>query len=79
MLFGRLDSTRRRLIRTIQIGNYLAVLTRVYQALMQLTSVDLPLTEDQFVQMSRTLLLKRVQDVIERESSTRPAHFVRLA
>lgn len=46
--------------------------------MIQLTSVDLPLTQEQFTQMWRTVLLKRVQDVIEKQRLARPAHFVRL-
>ena len=39
----------------------------------------LPITLKQFIRMWRTLILKRVQDVIEKQLLARPDHFVRLS
>lgn len=77
--FGRLDSDYQRLSRVLNIAAQDLLPTAVYNQLIQLTSVDPPLTRATFTRMWRTLILKRVQDVIEKQRLQRPEHFVRLA
>ncbi|KAK6616793.1 hypothetical protein RUM43_015060 [Polyplax serrata] len=47
--------------------------------LQTLVTVQLDVTEQDFIRMCKTLLLKRVQDVYKRERNVRPEYHVRLA
>lgn len=78
LLFGRLDSDYTRRPFAVNIDAQNAMPIAVYLQLVQLTSLDLPITQDEFVRMWKTLLLKRCQDVFEMERSMRPDHFIRL-
>lgn len=72
--FGRLNSTRTRVNVNINPGQ----LERVYQAeyltavstLGGLIAVDI--TPDQYIRMSRTILLKRLMDIHEYQTGVRP-------
>lgn len=72
--FGRLNSTRRRI--TWQVDP--AALTRVFQKEFRvlvncLGGLIAPaITEDQYLQMTRTLVLKRLQDISEYQTGIRP-------
>lgn len=41
-------------------------------------NTDLPITGENFIRMWKTLILKRVQDVYEKEKHVRSDHYVRL-
>lgn len=77
-LFGRMDSDHFIREHTIRISTQVTLPTLVYGALRELVTFDLPITEDNFIRMWRTLILKRTQDVFEAEKSRRSDHFVRL-
>lgn len=51
----------------------------VYDHLTTLHPVDLPLNRDGFIRMWKSLILKRVQDIIEKQRLSRPQHFIRLS
>lgn len=79
MRFGRLDSDYFILNRVLAIDNQDTVPGMVYDQMQQLVSVDLLLTRAQYIRVNKTLLLKRVQDVYEKEKSVRPDHYIRIA
>lgn len=79
MSFGRLDSDYHTLARVINIEGQQSIPGIVHDQLSQLTTVDLPITRANYIRMWKTLILKRVQDVIERQRLVRPEHYVRLA
>lgn len=76
--FGRLDSTYHRQDLVLEIDNQNTVAAATYQQLEQLCPIALPMTQDDFVQMWKTLVLKRVQDVYEQEKHRRAPQFVRV-
>lgn len=78
-MFGRLDSdfTVRDHVITIAAQDHLPRAT--WRQLHQLTFVEPPITEDNFVRMWKTLLLKRVTDVYEQEKHRRADQFIRLS
>lgn len=76
--FGRMDSDYSIIDFTVQIENQNTLSAATYQAIASATSINLDITEAQFTQMWKTILLKRVQDVYEAEKHQRPVGFVRL-
>lgn len=76
--FGRLDSDYHIQDIAVQISIQDSLPTVTYQQLVQLTTMDLPITLAQFVRMWKTLILKRVQDVYENEKRVRSEHYIRL-
>lgn len=76
--FGRLDSTYRRVNISLSIENQDSVARATYLQIEQLCAVGLPLTENQFIRMWKTLILKRSQDVYEQEKHTRAQDYVRV-
>lgn len=76
--FGRTDSDYHTVDLVINIDAQETLPGLVYDQIIQLTSIDLPLTRGMFIQMWKTILLKRVQDVIEKQRLARPNHFIRL-
>lgn len=78
LTFGRMDSDYHIIDHVLQIDALTAIATLVHQQLTAITTIELAITEEQFVRMTKTLLLKRAQDVFESEKSVRHAHFVRL-
>lgn len=79
LMFGRLDSDYHIQDRIVQIDGQQTLPTLVYNQMEQLVSIQLPLNLNEFIRVWRTILLKRVQDVYEREKSVRPEHYVRVA
>lgn len=77
--FGRLDSDAFVLDRVLQIATQDTLSERVFRQMEQLSHVDLPITLDDFQRMWKTLILKRVQDVYEREKMIRADHYIRLS
>lgn len=54
------------------------VATSTYNQMQVLVPVNFAMTLQQFIRMWKTLILKRVQDVYEREKHIRPEHYVRI-
>lgn len=79
--FGRLNSTRRRITVNINPGLFERVFRTEYRVLVQtLGGLIAPtITEDEYLRMSRTLVLKRLQDIVEFQSGIRPADAIRMA
>lgn len=79
--FGRLDSDRHRVTVIVNPGLWTAIPTALHGALVRSLppGIPAPLTLNQFVRMSRTILLKRIQDVHEEEFGIRPDHFIRMS
>lgn len=79
--FGRLNSTRTRVTVRINPGELSRVYAAEYQAAVHtlggLIAVDL--TEAQYIQISRTFLLKRLQDIHEHQTGIRPPAPIQLA
>lgn len=76
--FGRMDSDYRVVDFTAQIENQNSLSAATYQAISSATSINLDITEAQFIQMWKTILLKRIQDIYESAKYSRPVGFVRL-
>lgn len=76
--FGRLDSTYHRIDLPVSIANQVSVAHATYQQMEQLCSMALPLDQDTFARMWKTLILKRVQDIFEHEKHRRSEHFIRV-
>lgn len=79
--FGRLDSDHHSHEITINPANCNVALTDLWTTL---TSACRPMAahgcqQADFLRMSRTLLLKRVQDVMEEQNFQRPENYVRLS
>lgn len=79
--FGRLNATRRRIAVTVDPG----LLTRVWQKEYRVLTTCLggliapSISEDEYIRMSRTLLLKRLQDIQEYQTGIRPDGTIRMA
>lgn len=78
LTFGLLDSTYQNQQLIVDINNQTTVFEATYQQLYQLTTLEPPITQDQFVRMCRTLLLKRVQDIYEKSTRTRAPNYVQI-
>lgn len=76
--YGRQDVTRFITDHPVNIAAQISLPTLTYRQLTQLSDIDLPLTQDQFTRMWRSIILKRCQDVFEQEKTRRADHFVRL-
>lgn len=63
----------------INIAAQTDLLVSIYNQLVQLTAVDPPINQDDFVRMCRTLILKRVQDTLESSRGIRADHFIRIS
>lgn len=79
LMFGRNDSDYHVQRRVLDIAGQHTMAERTYRQLVQLTSVDLPITEAEFVRMWRTLMLKRAQDIFEMETGQRADNYIRLS
>ncbi|KAK6620155.1 hypothetical protein RUM44_006556 [Polyplax serrata] len=64
---------------TIQVDGKNTLTGVVYDQLLSLVTVQMELSSDEFIRMCKTILLKRVQDVFERERIIRADYYVRLA
>lgn len=78
-MFGRLDSDFHMVDHTVQIATQDTLPRATWRQLHQMTFVEPPITEDEFVRMWRTLILKRVTDVYESEKRVRANQFIRLS
>lgn len=76
--FGRRDNRYRTLDYAIQIAGQDTVATSTYHQMTQICNSILPITVVEFTRMWKTLILKRTQDVYEKEKHNRADHFVRL-
>lgn len=79
MDFGRLDSTMIPQYLTVSIGNQDTVSTTTFDQLHQLTTVDAPLTRNEFIRVWKSIILRRVQDVIEQDSGVRSEDYIRIS
>lgn len=78
-MFGRQDTDHAVNDYVINIDAQDVLPRATWRQLHQLTFVDPPITEDNFVRMWKTLILKRVTDVYEQEKHRRSDQFVRLS
>lgn len=76
---GRADSDYHVQDVVMSIDGQDTLPTSVYLQLAQLVNVDLDITQENFIRMWKTIILKRSQDVYEKEKHTRPNHYVRLS
>lgn len=77
--YGILESDYARQDVIVQIGPIERVLTSTYQVMQSITQRDFDITtQDDFIRMSRTIVLKRVQDCYEHAKRQRPANFIRM-
>lgn len=76
-----MDSDRTIVTVKIDPTKWNTALTDLYATLRSALPnfIEPTCTQAQFVRMSRTLLLKRVQDVMEEQNFTRPENFVKLS
>lgn len=72
--FGLRENTRLTYNYVLWIGGQDTVAEATYNQMLQLVNAILPLTVDEFQRMWKTLILKRVQDVFEKEKSRRAPH-----
>lgn len=79
--FGRLNSRRARVNLTVNPGLLTRVYTAEYHAAVScLAGMIIPeINVDDYVRISRTFLLKRLQDVVEYQSGIRPPGALQLA
>lgn len=78
MMYGRQDSDYQVVEHTVQISNQNTIPGLLYNHLNTLKRQPLPLTRGEFTQMWMTLILKRVQDVYEKEKLERHTDYVRI-
>lgn len=76
--FGRLDSDYFIVDVVVNVEAQETLATATYQQMLQLTSLDFPITQQNFVRMWKTIILKRVHDVYEMEKHRRADHYLRL-
>ncbi|KAG5862539.1 hypothetical protein JTB14_020196 [Gonioctena quinquepunctata] len=79
--FGRLMSRRRIVRLDVNPGGLTRVITRVYQTMVRSLGgvLDAPIEQAPFLQMIRTLILKRLQDLVEGATGIRPENPIRIA
>lgn len=76
--FGRRDLDYLRREFPVQIERQDTLSGACYDMMEQLSVADLPMARANFIRMWKTLILKRVQDVYEKETKRRADHFVRI-
>lgn len=76
--FGRTQSDYTVRDFKLSIDNQNSLSKATYQQIFNLSLDQLPITEDEFVRMWKTLILKRVQDVYESTKCQRSPNFVRI-
>lgn len=79
MMLGRRDSDYRTRRFALQVAGQDTLSGATYDQLEQLVSVALPINRDNFIRVWKTLMLKRAQDVLERETHVRPAGYIRIS
>lgn len=77
--FGTLDTDYFTQDVTVRVGEQQSMPLHVFAQLHELTTGNLPLTLQSFRRMWKTLLLKRVQDIMEMQSNVRPEHHVNMS
>lgn len=79
--FGRMMSRRRTVTLDVNPELIMRVITTTYQQMVNTLGgvIDPPITQADFLRMSRTLLLKRLQDLVEGTTGIRPENAIRLA
>lgn len=79
--FGRLNSTRRRVTVTVDPGKISRVIEATYQAMeLTLGGMLVPsITMENFTRVIRTLIVKRLQDILEYQNGVRPTGALALA
>lgn len=65
--FGRMDSDLTIVDHVVQIENQNTLSALVYNQFRSISSIELTITEEHFKQIWKTILLSRVQKVLERE------------
>jgi hypothetical protein len=78
--FGKMDSDYQVVEHELQIEKIEKLAKATFQAMWSTLTINPTLTEGQFVQMTKTLFLKRAQDVIENAKRVRvdkPVHLQR--
>lgn len=76
--FGRQDSIYHYRQLIVNINDQTSLFTTLYEQLQQLTTTEPPITQDQFIRMCRTLLLKRVQDIYEKCHRIRAPNYIQI-
>lgn len=78
--FGRLNSTRRRVIVIVDPSLLERVLDEMYTAMTAtLNGFAVPfITRENFIRMCRTLIAKRLQDIMEWQNGIRPANLIQI-
>lgn len=76
--FGRCDPLRDVETFEVSIDTQDTLSALTYNTLVDVCLDDIPITEEAFIRMWKTLLLKRCQDVFEKEYKQRPQNYVRL-
>lgn len=79
--FGRLNSTRRRVTVTVDPGKLSRVINSTYDAMeVTIAGLGVPtITKEAFLRITRTLLVKRLQDILEFQNGVRPTGALQLA
>lgn len=76
---GRTDSVRHATTIAVNVNGWNDFPGRCYDLLVTMSVAELPITRDNFIRVSKTLLLKRLMDVHEMVHTTRPDHYVRIS
>lgn len=79
--FGRMMTRRRVVTLHINPGAITRVVNRTYQSMVRTLGgvMDAPITQVNFLRITRTLMLKRVQDIVEASTGVRPDQPIRIA
>jgi len=79
--FGLLNATRRRINVTVNPALLPRVWIKEYQVMVNcLGGLIAPaITQEDYVRMSRTILLRRLQDIVEYQTGVRPDNAIRMA
>lgn len=78
LAYGRLDSDYQLDARIVNIDAQNTLSALVYDQINAVRSIDLAITQADFQIVWKSLILKRVQDIMERMTGQRAANFVRL-
>lgn len=76
--FGRRDNVYLTYDYAVQIDGQNTVSGATFDQMEQLVNAALPITRVNFIRMWKSLILKRSQDIFEKEKHHRSPHFVRL-
>lgn len=76
--FGTIFSHCPTLSLIVAIENQTQLPSMTYHQIRQLLAIEMELTEEQFIRMWRTLVLKRAQDVYRATSGAQPPNLIRL-